>query len=110
MRYLYEILVPRVWSHGTEISVEFHRLWDEKVRAVSGGLTILHPVKGQWVYQGKLIDEGVIPCRVIATREEIEQILAITLEHYHDQISVLAYKLSDEIILKYRREPEHGCS
>ena len=110
MRCMYEILVPRLWNSGVEISVECHREWDEKVRAVSGGLTILHPAKGQWMYQGKMIGEGVIPCRVIATREDLEKILDITLTHYHDQISVLAYKISDEIILKYRKEPEHGCA
>lgn len=46
---LYEILVPCQWNDGTPIRTKHHKAWDEKARAVSGGLTVYSPVKGQWV-------------------------------------------------------------
>jgi hypothetical protein len=101
-RSLWEILVPRTWNDGADIDTDFHRLWDAKVREVSGGLTIRSAEKGQWVFQGKFIEEETIPCRVIATREELDKILAITLAHYHDQYCVMAYKISNEVTLRYR--------
>ena len=35
------------------------------------------------------------------SREQVERIVDLTLEHY-DQIAVMAYKVSDEIILRHR--------
>jgi hypothetical protein len=110
-QHFYEILVPMNWNNdGSKIDVEYHRQWDAKVRAISGGLTILRAVRGQWQYEDKLFTEKVIPCRILATREQMDKIVDITLEHYHDQISVLAYRLSSEVIMKYREGHEHGCS
>jgi hypothetical protein len=89
------------WKH---YSTRYHRVWDEKVRAISGGLTIMSPVKGQWTSNdGDLFKERMIPVRIIATREQIEQIIELTLEYY-DQLAVLCYKLSDEVILKHREQ------
>jgi hypothetical protein len=101
-RHLYEILVPRSWADNDEIDVEYHRLWDEKIRGISGGLTVMHPAKGQWVHQGKLHAEEMIPCRILATREEMDKIVDVTLAHYYDQKCVLAYRLSTEVIERYR--------
>lgn len=103
-RQLWEIYVPSHWNRGAEIPVEWHEAWDAKVREISGGLTLLHPVKGQWLFNGGCIHEEVIPCRVLATRRELDKILAITLEHYPDQHSILAYRVSDEVVLRYRHE------
>lgn len=100
---MWEILVPTVRRVGGKpYTTRFHRVWDSKVRAISGGLTVLTPAKGQWVApNGELFVERMIPVRIIATRLQIEQVIDITLEYY-DQLAVLCYKVSDEVILKHR--------
>ena len=57
--------------------------------------------KGQWEFHEKLYQERVIPVQVVASREQIEQIVNITMEYY-DQLAVMAYKLSDDVILRHR--------
>jgi len=79
--------------------LRYHRVWDAKVREISGGLTIRPVEKGQWTYQGVLFKERMIPVRIIATREEIEKIVDMTLVYY-EQLAVMAYKVSDEVILR----------
>jgi len=107
---LWEILVPTVRPDGRPIHTRFHKVWDEKVRVISGGLTILQPAKGQWVHpeEGTLLAERMIPVRIMCTRHEIEQIIDITLEYY-DQVAVMAYRVSDIVILKYRT-PKKGTN
>jgi hypothetical protein len=113
MSSLWEILVPtekRIKAHpmadakANFYSTRFHKVWDAKVRAITGGLTIMAPSKGQWKSpEGELFLERMIPVRIVATREQIEEIIEITLLYY-DQLAVLCYKLSDEVILKYAEE------
>ena len=98
-RCLWEILVPVCRADGKEIDIPFHQLWDEKVRAVSGGLTITRSVRGQWIFEDKLFSERVIPCRVMATRWEMNQIAKITIAHYSDQLAVMFYRLSESAII-----------
>lgn len=107
MRQLWEILVPTVRrKDGQPYRTRYHRVWDGKVRAISGGLTILTPAKGQWVApDGQLFVERMIPVRVIATRTEIEKVIDLTLDYY-DQLAVLCYKISDEVILRRTKEIE----
>lgn len=45
----------------------------------------------------------MIPVRIIASREEIDQIVDFTIDYYEQQ-AVLAYKVSDEVILKHKEE------
>lgn len=97
---LWEILVPTVSNEGKPFRVRYHKVWDKKVREISGGLTILQPAKGQWISDsGELFSERMIPVRVLATKDEIHQIIDYTLKYYN-QLAVLAYKISDEVILK----------
>lgn len=100
---MYEILVPTVRrSDGAPIRTRFHRVWDDKVRAISGGLTILTPAKGQWLSpDGTLFRERMIPVRIIATAEQMAEIVKMTAAYY-DQLAVLAYRISDEVILYHR--------
>jgi hypothetical protein len=99
---LWEILVPTIRSNGRPYRTRYHRVWDAKVREISGGLTIHLPVRGHWVApDGQLFVERMIPVRIAATREQIEKIIDLTLVYY-DQKAVLAYRVSDEVILKYR--------
>ena len=101
---LWEILVPTIRNNGIPFRTRYHRVWDKKVREITNGLTILPPTKGQWISpSGELFIERMIPVRIVATKEEIDQIVDMTISYY-DQIAVLAYKISDEVILKYRKE------
>lgn len=98
---LWEVLVPTVSNAGKPYRTRFHRVWDAKVEKISGGLTIHLPTKGKWVHEGATIAERMIPVRIMCSRAQIEKIIDLTLEYY-DQIAVMAYRVSDEIILKYR--------
>lgn len=100
---LWEILVPTVKMDGTGFyKTKYHKVWDQKVRDISGGLTIMPPSKGQWVSNdGELFIERMIPVRIVCGREQIEKIVDMTMIYY-DQLAVLAYKLSDEVILKHK--------
>jgi hypothetical protein len=102
---MWEILVPteRRSRPGKFYTTRFHRVWDGKVRAITGGLTILTPAKGQWVSpDGHLFLERMIPVRIVATRSQIDQIIDLTIEYY-DQLAVLCVKVSDEVILRHRK-------
>lgn len=102
--YLWEILVPTIRSSGIPIRTRFHRVWDAKVRKISGGLTILTPVKGQWVSPiGQLFAERMIPVRISCTRDQINQIIDMTLKYYEQQ-AIFCYKISDEVIIRYAND------
>lgn len=99
---LWEILVPTVRNNGRPFRTRYHRVWDKKVREITGGLTIFTPAKGQWVSpDGELFTERMIPVRIACTREQMDEIIALTLKYY-DQIAVMAYVIANEVVLKYR--------
>lgn len=99
---LWEILVPTISNEGKPYRTRYHRVWDAKVRAITGGLTIMAPAKGQWKsLDGDLYIERMIPVRIACTREQIEEIIDITMKYY-DQLAVMAYRVSDEVIIKNR--------
>ena len=102
---MWEILVPteRRLEPGKYYTTRFHRVWDAKVRDITGGLTIMTPARGQWINPstGELFQERMIPVRVLATREEMEKVVDLTLKYYN-QLAVLCYKISDEVILKFQ--------
>lgn len=101
MTELWEILVPTVRNNGKPFRLRYHRVWDKKVRDITNGLTILPVAKGQWVNNGELFSERMIPVRIACTREQIETIINFTLTYY-DQLAVMAYKISEEVIVKKR--------
>ena len=82
----WEILVPYKMGRKT-VQVPYHQEWDEKVRQITGGLTIHKVAKGQWVSPstGKLHKELMIPVRIACSEEQIRQIAAITIEHYKQE-------------------------
>lgn len=104
---MWEILVPtaRRLNPGKYYTTRYHRVWDSKVRIITGGLTVMTPTNGQWINPttGELFKERMIPVRLIASREEIEKVIDLTMKYY-DQLAVLCYKISDEVILKLRDE------
>jgi len=99
---MWEILVPTKSNEGQPYRTRYHRVWDAKVRAITKGLTILMPAKGQWVSpSGDLYVERMIPVRILCTKTEIEQIIDMTMIYYN-QLAVLAYKISTDYILKHK--------
>ena len=97
---VWEILVPCTKPDGRPNRTRFHRVWDGKVREITGGLTVCTPAKGQWISpNGVTISERMIPVRLVCTREQIEKIIELTIDYY-EQEAVLAYKISDVVILK----------
>lgn len=102
---MWEILVPteRRLKPGKYYTTRYHKVWDTKVRSITGGLTVMTPARGQWVNPstGELFNERMIPVRIIASRIEIEKVIDFTLKYY-DQLAVLCYKISDEVIIKYK--------
>ena len=65
----------------------------------------MQPARGQWVDpDGKLFVEKMIPVRVIASRQQISEIVDYTITYYH-QKAVLAYQIGYHVILRHRRDP-----
>ncbi|HII15094.1 MAG TPA: hypothetical protein HA362_02170 [Nanoarchaeota archaeon] len=94
---LWEILVPKYSNQGRQYPLKHHHLWDEKVREIAGGITILKSAKGQWVNtKGKLFAEKMIPVRVYCSKKEIGKIIRLTLEHYNQE-AAMAYELSSNV-------------
>ena len=107
---LYEILVPTVSNEGKPYKTRYHRVWDNFVYELVGGITILRPAKGKWIdksviegdkFLKVLYEERVIPVRIACTRSQLEKIIDYTIKYYN-QIAVMAYKISEEVIVKYR--------
>lgn len=96
---LYEILVPTKYGDTLKpIRTKHHQNWDKRVRALSGGLTILAPAKGQWVHEEILYEERVIPVRIMCTEKVMEKVVKLTLTHYR-QKAVLFFLLSDQCFI-----------
>jgi hypothetical protein len=101
MNQLWEILVPTVRNDGRPISTRFHRVWDAKVRAISGGLTVLQPTRGQWVAPcGTLFQERMIPVRIACAREQMAAIADMTARYY-EQLAVMYWKVSEEVHVRH---------
>lgn len=100
MKYLWEILVPTIRNDGRPIRTRCHRVWDAKVRDISGGLTILTPAKGQWISDksGKLFTERMIPVRIACSRSDIENIAEMT-KKYYEQEKVMYSLVSKEVYI-----------
>jgi hypothetical protein len=98
---LWQILVPTVRPDGTPIRTRFHRVWDAKVRAISGGLTVLSPVRGQWVAPcGTLFSERMIPVLIACSAEQMEHIVRMTARYY-EQKAVMFWKVSSEVHIRH---------
>lgn len=49
---------------------------------------------------GKLFAERMIPVRIMATREQINDIADMTAKFY-EQLAVMYYKVSDKVVVKH---------
>jgi hypothetical protein len=103
VKKVWEIWVPNYDNSGTKYPIDYHYQWDEKVRAITGGLTILKTAKGQWISpKGILFAEEMIPVRIYCSKKDISKIVDITIEYY-DQEAVIAYLTGSEVILRYKK-------
>lgn len=99
MKKMWTVLVPTVRNDGRPIRTRFHRVWDAKVREITGGLTIQTPSKGQWVApDGTLYAERMIPVLFVATEEECDKIMAMSLDYY-EQLAILCWEISTNVKL-----------
>jgi transcriptional regulator with XRE-family HTH domain len=99
---MWEILVPTIRrADDRPIRRRFHRVWDEKVRAISGGLTVMTPAKGQWVcpVSSELFVERMIPVRFLATETQKDEIVDMTAVYY-DQLAVLCYAIANRVTMR----------
>lgn len=99
---MWEILVPTVRrADDRPIRKRFHRVWDAKVRAISGGLTIMTPSKGQWICPNTetLFVERMIPVRFLATEEQKDEICDMTAVYY-DQLAILCYAIANRVTMR----------
>lgn len=103
-KHLWEILVPYAYNNGKPIPVKEHQKWDAQVRAITGGLTIMTTVKGDWTDPtGVIQKERMIPVRTTATKKEIREIACLTASFY-SQKAVLYYRLSKKVYIDYFNE------
>ena len=80
------------------VRTRYHRVWDEKVRNIAGGLTVLKPAKGQWICpeSNKLFAERMIPVRIACTREQIFDIANMT-KRYYKQLKIMISLVAEEV-------------
>jgi hypothetical protein len=101
---LWTIILPTQWNHpkgkNPYIRLAHHRVWDKFVRSISGGLTILHPARGQWTsIEGKIYLERVIPVMIACNKEQIEKIADFSAKHYLQE-AIMYYRVSDYVVIK----------
>lgn len=99
---LWEILVPTVRNDGRPFKLKHHRAWDAKVRAITGGLTVLAPtIKGEWTAPcGTVFSDRTIPVRLACSREQMERIADLTAVHYQ-QLAVMYWLVSTEVVIHH---------
>ena len=101
-KQLWEVLVPASDGRGIPLLLNHHRIWDEKVRELTGGgMTISAPAKDEWG-NGKegnaILREPMIPVRLLTDKVTMDKVAIMTMEHY-DQKSVLYYMVSDTVYM-----------
>lgn len=100
---MWEILVPAS-NKNQEFTYNHHKTWDEFVIHISGGITIMKTAKGEWISPDNVrFKDRMIPVRIKCTKRQIQRIIKFTINHY-EQEAVIAYKLSDEVILRCKEK------
>lgn len=97
-KQVWKLMVPTVSNDGKPFTTRMHKEWDKHICRLAGGMTILRPVFGKWIHQGKAYQERNIPVEVVCTRKELTEILEFT-KSFYNQEAVLAVKISDEAII-----------
>lgn len=106
---MYEILVPTIHRLSQKpVRKRFHKVWDAKVRDITGGLTILSPVRGQWKAScGTLFNDRMIPVRIACTKEQMDRIVEMTAKYY-DELAVFYYLVSNETGIYMNPSPKEA--
>ena len=100
MNSIWEILIPTTMPDGKPIRTRRHREWDNRVRRITGGLTVMPVARGQWVSpNNKLFIERMIPVRIACTEKQIN-IIADMTAFFYEQEAVMFYRISDEVYIK----------
>lgn len=106
-QYLFEILIPTTDNTKDRVKYapSFHQEWDAKVRAISGGLTIIGDVRGQWISprEGLLFQDTMIAVRIMCRASQMFLIARMTIKHY-DQEAVMYYRIADMVTMLNKRE------
>jgi hypothetical protein len=97
---VWEILVPVADNNGRAFTIEHHRKWDDKVKEIARGLTVMGAAKrGIWISpQGEEFDERMIFVRIACSDAQIEEIAEFTRAHY-DQLKVCIFKHQAQMFL-----------
>lgn len=115
MNKLWEILVPVYMDSARDfttttwqdkfgnvqiftINMDHHYAFDSFVRKISTGVTILRSAQGQWVNEGEVVRERMIPVRFMCNRIEAQKIARFALEHY-DQEAIMCYVISSDVMM-----------
>lgn len=103
---MWELLVPYRMGRRN-VPTPYHREWDAKVMAVTGGLTILRTTKGAWKSPntGKEFREPMIPVRIACTEDQVREIARLTMEHYNQE-AVFVCRISDAAVVFHRSDFE----
>jgi len=103
-KYLWCILVPtQMDREGTlcNIRKRFHQVWDAKVRAITGGLTIHLPAKGNWIsLDGELFEERMIPVQIYCTEQQINDIADLSAKFYN-QLAIMYWVVSRKVRIRH---------
>jgi hypothetical protein len=99
---MYEIMVPMTDNEGTKFDVSYHQQWDDFVRGITGGLTVMSPaVVGLWTAaDGTIYRERPIPVHIACTEEQINLIADWTATHYR-QLAIMFCLISREVTIKH---------
>lgn len=102
---LFQILVPTQYGDTKKpIRTAHHKNWDAMVRKICGGLTIMTPAKGQWMFGGELFAEKVIPVSIFCSEEQMKKIVEFSFKHYR-QHAIMYYVLSSECYVANNPNP-----
>jgi hypothetical protein len=94
---VYRILVPATTNGGNIFSLEHHQVWDEFVRKLVGGVTVMKSAKGQWLSPtGVLYMDKMIPCDINCSKTQILEIARFTKKHYNQE-AIAYYKVSGKM-------------
>lgn len=100
---LFEILVPKYSNIGKKFSIEHHHRWDDRVREIAHGLTIMRSTKGIWESDsGKIFEERMIPVRIACNFIQILDIADFTIDHY-EQEAIMYYLVSSYVIIRKKQ-------
>lgn len=101
---LWEILVPYKMGRKN-VPVPYHQEWDAKVMAIAGGMTLMKIAKAIWISPNtdKTHKELMIPVRIACSKEQIKEIMKMTIKHYNQE-AVFCMLVSEKTLIMHADE------